>query len=275
MEVPETARPTDGSQDHGDADSAAVVRVSEVSRTFALKGGTVPALDAVSLEAPVGSFLALIGPSGCGKSTLLRLLGGLDQPDSGSLSVAGATPDELRRAGRLGVAFQDPALLPWRNVRKNIALPLQVLKRPADPARIDHLIDLVGLRGFEDAVPSQLSGGMRQRVSIARALVTEPEILLLDEPFGALDEILRRQLNLELQRIWLEQRPTTVLVTHAIDEAVFLADRIVVMSARPGRVVEIVDVPFERPRRPEVMKTPEFHALADRLSDLLFGQGAG
>jgi NitT/TauT family transport system ATP-binding protein len=254
--------------------TAARVRIDDVSRSFALKGGTVTALDHVSVDAEVGSLLALIGPSGCGKSTLLRLLGGLDQPDSGTISIDASSPETLRRGGRVGVAFQDPALLPWRSVRTNIALPLQVLRRPADPSRIGHLIELVGLGGFEDAVPAQLSGGMRQRVAIARALVTEPELLLLDEPFGALDEILRRQLNLELQRIWLERRPTTVLVTHSIDEAAFLADRIVVLSPRPGRVREIADVPFPRPRTPDLMKTPEFHALTDHLSDLLFDEPA-
>ena len=250
------------------------VRIEEVSRSFALKSGAVTALDRVSIDAEAGSFIALIGPSGCGKSTLLRLLGGLDRPDGGTISVAGATPEELRRGGRVGVAFQDPALLPWRSVRTNIALPLQVLRRPADAARIAHLVELVGLDGFEDALPGQLSGGMRQRVAIARALVTEPEVLLLDEPFGALDEILRRQLNLELQRIWLERRPTTILVTHSIDEAAFLADRIVVLSPRPGRVREVVDVPFPRPRALELTKTAAFHALTDHLSDLLFAAPA-
>jgi len=247
-----------------------------VHRTFNVEGRDIPALSDVSLECQPGSFTALIGPSGCGKSTLLRIIAGLDHPDRGGVSIGGAAPVQKCRQGALGVAFQDAALLPWRTVRQNIALPLQVLGRPLQPyaSRIDQLIELVGLRGFEDARPGQLSGGMRQRVAIARTLVTEPSVLLLDEPFGALDQILRRSMNIELQRIWLASSPTTVLVTHGIDEALFLADRIVVMQRNPGRITCIVEVPFARPRRPELFAAPEFHRLEDEVADHLFGAAA-
>jgi len=231
-------------------------------------------LHRVNLEMQANQVTSLIGPSGCGKSTLLRIVAGLENPDSGSLSVRGEPPATFRDRGELGVAFQDPALLPWRTVRKNIALPLEVLGRRVGKSRqyIDELIALVGLTGFEDALPGQLSGGMRQRVAIARALVTAPSLLLLDEPFGALDQILRRTMNLELQRIWLAEKLTTMLVTHGIDEAVFLADTVVVMGANPGRIVEIVSIPFARPRHPSLLSAPEFHAICDRLSVLLHGE---
>ena len=252
------------------------LELDRVGKIFQLRGGPVVALQTVSLSLQRGSFTALIGPSGCGKSTLLRVAAGLEPPDTGLVRLRGADPAMVRREGGLGVAFQDPALLPWRSVRRNIALPLEVLRRPVGAARerIDALIRLVGLAGFETALPGQLSGGMRQRVAIARALVTEPEILLLDEPFGALDMILRRSMNLELQRIWLERRPTTLLVTHGIDEALFLADRIVVMQRAPGRISQIIDVPFARPRPPDLFADPQFHALEDRVAEYLYGPGA-
>lgn len=245
------------------------ISITGVTRRYGDPETGTLALSGVDLHLPTHSFTALIGASGCGKSTLLRLLGDLDRPTTGVVEIDGAAPSKLRRSGRIGVAFQDPSLLPWRTVRRNIALTLTAAGRPVDWDRVDELITLVGLDGFEKAKPGGLSGGMRQRVSIARALVLEPEVLLLDEPFGALDEILRQAMNVELQRIWLEQRATTVMVTHSVSEAVFLADRIVVMGARPGRVCEVIDVDFERPRTPELLRESSFHRMCDTVSTAL------
>ncbi len=249
------------------------ITLDTVSRSFTGRETVVQALDNVSLDCPAGSFTALIGPSGCGKSTMLRLALGLDAPTSGAIGIAGMKPQQAAKAGLTGVAFQDAALMPWRSVEENIALPLDVLgRRRADFAdKIAGLIELVGLKGFEKALPGELSGGMRQRVAIARALVTDPKVLFLDEPFGALDQILRRQMNLELQRIWMESRATTLLVTHGIDEAVFLADRVVVMQSRPGRIGKVIDIPFARPRLSEIFATAEFHAIGDQVAETLDG----
>jgi NitT/TauT family transport system ATP-binding protein len=249
------------------------VNVDHISKTFSGSQGPVVALSEVKLTLARGSFVAVIGPSGCGKSTLLRVVAGLEQPDGGGVFIRNETPYEFRARGELGIVFQDPALLPWRSVHRNIALPLQVLGWPKRKYedRIRELIELIGLNGYDRSLPGQLSGGMRQRVAIARALVTNPSVLLLDEPFGALDQILRRTMNLELQRIWMAHRITTLLVTHGIDEAVFLADEVVVMHANPGRIAEIVPIPFPRPRAPALMSSPAFHEICDRLAAALHG----
>ncbi|MDE1996536.1 MAG: ABC transporter ATP-binding protein [Rhizobiaceae bacterium] len=243
------------------------IHVDRVGKSFILNDGTeLKAIDEVDLRIAKGEFVALLGPSGCGKSTILRLVAALEEASKGRVSVEGREPRELSKAHRLGVAFQDHALLPWLTIHDNVALPFKVAGKRVDGDRISYLLDLVGLRGFEKARPRQLSGGMRQRVSIARALVLHPDVLLLDEPFGALDAVTRRHMNVELQRIWSEERITTLLVTHAVEEALFLADRVVVMSGRPGRVIKSVDVPFSRPRLPDVQRLPEFHHLADELT---------
>lgn len=243
------------------------IRLDRVSKSFALDNGRqLTALSEIDLTIDKGEFVALLGPSGCGKSTILRLAAALDTPSTGRVSIEGREPQALSKAHRLGVAFQDHALLPWLDIFANVALPFQVAGHKVDPARVNELIALVGLAGFEKARPRQLSGGMRQRASIARALALQPDVLLLDEPFGALDAVTRRQMNLELQRIWSAQQITTLLVTHSVDEALFLADRVIVMSGRPGRIIRDIKIPFARPRLPSVMREPGFHALVDELT---------
>jgi NitT/TauT family transport system ATP-binding protein len=248
------------------------IEIENVSKRFRLnRKQEIVALDNINLSIPSGEFVSLIGPSGCGKSTLLHLVAALETASGGRISIDGEPPEALREKHQLGVAFQDHALLPWLTIEANIALPFKIANRGADKARIRELIDLVGLHGFEEARPRQLSGGMRQRAAIARSLCLDPRLLLLDEPFGALDAVTRRSMNVELQRIWIASKLTTILVTHSVDEAIFLADRVVVLSGRPGRIAEIIDVPFARPRTAECMRSEQFHKLVDRLTLLLEG----
>lgn len=230
----------------------------------------MPTLREVSIDIPTGQFVSLLGPSGCGKSTLLRLIAGLLTPTSGSLTVANVTPAQARTTStRMAFVFQDPTLLPWRTVAQNLRLPLELQQVPEaeHAALISSSLQLIGL-GEDDARkrPRMLSGGMRMRVSLARALVTAPELLLLDEPFAALDDVLRQQLNEELVRIWREKMWTAVFVTHNVAEAVFLSERVLVMSSRPGTLVADVPIPFAYPRTPELRGTAEFAQLTADLS---------
>lgn len=253
-------------------DAHVAIEVANATVRFTTDQGDITALQDVSVKVGVGQFVTVIGPSGCGKSTLLRLIADLLSPVSGNVAVFGAPPSQARRARQLGFVFQDAALLPWRTAISNVELPLEVGGRVShdrphrDPAE---LLDLVGLAGRRHAYPQELSGGMRQRVSIARALVTQPQILLMDEPFGALDAITRNRLNVELLNIWAEIGATIVFVTHSIDEAVFLGQRVIVMSTNPGRVHTKIDVPIGYPRAPDLREDSGFVAIAAQVRKAL------
>ena len=229
----------------------------------------VEALRGIDLEVGAGEFVSIVGPSGCGKSTLLRLIAGLTRATSGNLTIAGLPPSAARRRRQdLAYVFQDPTLLPWRNVSKNVALPLELRghDRAETGSLVERALEMVGLADFAGAYPRQLSGGMRMRVSIARALVTRPGLLLLDEPFGALDEITRQRLNEEVLDLWQRDRWTGVFVTHSVPEAVYLSRRVLVMSPRPGRILSAVTVPFDYPRVSDLRTDSAFNSVVGEVS---------
>ncbi len=252
------------------------IEVTGVSRIFPVRRDTVTALTDVDLTVAEGEFVSLIGPSGCGKSTLMRLVADLDQPTSGSIEVFGKTPVQARKDQDYGIAFQQAGLLPWKTVAANIELPLKLhgVGAAARRARSAELLELVGLDDFGDKYPEQLSGGMQQRVAIARSLAEQPRLLLMDEPFGALDEITRERMQSELMRICAETGAAVLFVTHSIPEAVFLSDRVVVMSPRPGRIVDIVDagsLGSSSDRTDAVREDEEFFHTVARVRELLHG----
>ena len=244
-----------------------VIEAKDLSLTFKTADGPVYALTNVDLAVNEGDFVSFIGPSGCGKTTLLRVIADLEQATSGSISVNGMTPQQARLARSYGYVFQAPGLLPWRTVERNVGLPLEIMGLSDAAARIQRNLDLVNLGGFEKKFPWQLSGGMQQRVSIARALAFDPKLLLMDEPFGALDEIVRDKLNQQLLELWDRTQKTVVFVTHSIPEAVFLSSKIVVMSPRPGRIIDVIESNFPRDRTLDIRETPAFLKVAQRVRE--------
>jgi NitT/TauT family transport system ATP-binding protein len=251
------------------AEARPVIEARDLSLTFETGDGPVYALSHVNLTIDEGEFVSFIGPSGCGKTTLLRVIADLETASSGSLTVNGVTPAQARLQRHYGYVFQAPALLPWRTVVKNVMLPLEIMGF-SDAERRERArqnLELVNLAGFENKFPWQLSGGMQQRASIARALAFDPKLLLMDEPFGALDEIVRDKLNEQLLRLWNETGKTVVFVTHSIPEAVFLSTKIVVMSPRPGRIIDVIECGFPRDRSLDIRETPEFLNVAHRVRE--------
>jgi NitT/TauT family transport system ATP-binding protein len=250
------------------------VQVRGVSKTFRTGDGDVVALTDIDLEVPQGSFVSLVGPSGCGKSTLLRIVAGLESRSSGSAEVAGRPVTGPRRD--YGMVFQQPVLLPWLNIFHNVMLPAKVARDRSETTRrrATELLELVGLDGFQHRYPRELSGGMQQRAALVRALLSRPSLLLMDEPFGALDALTRETMNVELLRIWSESGATTLFVTHSISEAVFLSDTVIVLSGRPGKVLDRVPIDLPRPRTFDVMESPEAARLTNRIRGHLHARGA-
>ena len=242
-----------------------VIEARSLELSFKTQDGPVHALSDINLAVVAGEFVSLIGPSGCGKTTLLRAIANLEIPTSGSLTVNGLSAEAARISRAYGYVFQAPALLPWRNVEDNVKLPLEIMGLDDAAGRVSRNLELVKLNGFEHKFPWQLSGGMQQRVSIARALAFEPKLLLMDEPFGALDEIVRDTLNQQLLGLWARTKKTIVFVTHSIPEAVFLSTKIVVMSPRPGRIIDVIDVDLPQMRNLEIRETPAFLKIAHRV----------
>lgn len=245
------------------------VDIAGLSLTFETRDGPVYALSNVDLAIERGDFVSFIGPSGCGKTTLLRVIADLERATAGSIKVNGQSPEQARLNRAYGYVFQAPALYPWRTIERNVTLPLEIMGLPREEraARAKQYLALVNLAGFERKFPWQLSGGMQQRASIARALSFEPDLLLMDEPFGALDEIVRDHLNEQLLRLWDQTGKTVVFVTHSIPEAVFLSSKIVVMSPRPGRIIDVIESDFPRDRTLDIRETPEFLAIAHRVRE--------
>ena len=249
--------------------SAPVIAVDRLDLTFTTADGPVAALSDINLTVGRGEFVSLIGPSGCGKTTLLRVIADLEKPTGGSILVNGMTAEQARLERAYGYVFQAPALYPWRNIARNVALPLEIMKldRAERERRIKQNLELVNLTGFERKYPWQLSGGMQQRVSIARALSVEPDLLLMDEPFGALDEIVRDHLNEQLLQLWAKTNKTVVFVTHSIPEAVFLSTKIVVMTPRPGKIHDVIASDLPRVRTLDIRETPGFLRIAHRVRE--------
>ncbi len=248
---------------------ASVIDVRGLSLTFQTADGPVYALSDVDLQVAEGEFVSFIGPSGCGKTTLLRVIADLERATGGSITVNGMTPEEARLKRAYGFVFQAPALYPWRTVGRNVELPLEIfgLSKDERRRRREEMLELVNLSGFAKKYPWQLSGGMQQRASIARALSFDPKLLLMDEPFGALDEIVRDHLNEQLLQLWAKTKKTVVFVTHSIPEAVFLSTRIVVMSPRPGRIIDVIDCDLGPDRPLDIRETPEFLKIAHRVRE--------